>query len=68
MTMRVTLSAPSESLTMGLRAVVERGGRFVEQEDARTAGHRAGNHDTLALTVGQRVDPLGDRRVQHGRR
>jgi len=43
--------------------IVERARRFVEQQDARHAGDRPGNHDALTLSAGKCVDAFGDQRV-----
>src|SRR6185437_14956844 len=51
----------------GLRTVVERAGRLVEQENAWSASDGAGDHDALALSAGERVDAFGNRRMHpHG--
>src|SRR5260370_34472742 len=44
----------------GLRTVVERASRLVEQEDTRTAGDGAGDHDALALAAGEGIDSFGN--------
>src|SRR5438477_10169246 len=42
----------------GLRLIVERARRLVEQQDARATRDGAGDHDALALAARQRIDAL----------
>ncbi len=42
---------------------IQRGGRFIEQDDRRVLHQRAGNGDALALAAGELRAVLADRRI-----
>ena len=63
MTMRVASSPRSDSSTVGLRHVVERARRLVEQQDARLRDERAREQHALALAARDRRESLAHQRV-----
>lgn len=51
-----------------LRVIVESPSGSVEEDDSRIADHRPGDHDTLALTAGQRPGIFRYERLQSHRK
>ena len=60
-TTRVALSSRVDSMTHALRLVVQRAGGLVEEEDARAADQRLGDHQALPLAAGDGAAAVGER-------